>query len=252
MTDPRRYDDDEVRAIFERATKVEPAPVPPQLAAPSVTGGMSLAEIQAIGVEAGIDAGRIAEAAAALTRFGTDPAVKRQLGVATTAAHTVELPRILNDLEWDHLVVRLRDAFGGPGLVRTEGSLRTWTHGHTQVLLEPTPAGARLRMTSLDWTSKQWVDGGVVGVAAGMGGSGLFGIMAMFGDASTFLGVPMALAGGMAVFGIGSWLAGRWVANRRVPKLHDRLEALGASALREVLSEVHGEADPGSIPPPTS
>lgn len=249
MTDPIRYDDDEVRAIFERATKLEATSRLPAVARdPALSGGLSLSEIQAIGAEAGIDPGRIAEAAGALTRFGTSGAPKRQMGVATTAAHTVELPRSMTDLEWDHLVVRLRDAFGGPGTVQTEGSLRTWTHAYTQVLLEPTPAGARLRMTSLDWGAKQWVDGGVVGVVSGVAGSGLFGMLAMFGDASKFLGMPMALAGGMAVFGIGSWIAGRWIANRRVPRLRQRLEALGVSAVLEV----QNEPDPGRIPPPTS
>jgi hypothetical protein len=245
MTEPRRFDEDEVRAIFERATRVEPVRVPSRLAAPSADGGLSLAEIQTIGAEAGIDVGRIAEAAATLTRFGHDPTVKRQMGVAITASATVELPRILSDLEWDHLVVRLREAFGGPGAVRVEGSLRTWTHGHTQVLLEPTPSGARLRMTALDWGAKQWVDGGAAGAISGLGGAGLFGVMAAFGKSAAFLGAPMVLLGGFTALGLGSWAIGRWIANRRLPQLQSRLEALGASALREAETD----PDTGRIPP---
>lgn len=248
MTETRRFDEDEVQAIFERATQVEPVRVPSRLAAPSANGRLSLTEIQTIGLEAGIDAGRIAEAAATLTRFGHDRAVKRQLGVAITASARVELPRILSDREWDHLVVRLREAFGGPGAVRVEGSLRIWTHTHTQVLLEPTPLGARLRMTSLDWGAKQWLDGGAVGAIIGGGVTGLLGVMAVLGGKLSAFLVPMGLFGGMAVLGLGSWTIGRWIANRRMPQLQARLEALGASALREAQTD----SDAGRIPPSTS
>ena len=247
MTEPYRYDDDEVRVIFERATKVEPTTaLPAAVREPTPVGGFSLAEIQAIGMEAGIDPGRIAEAASTLTRFGSQRPARRGLRVPITAAHTTELPRTLTDLEWDHLVVRLRDTFGGAGIVRTEGSLRTWTHAHTQVLLEPTPSGARLRLTSLDWGAKQWLDGGVAGVISGVGGAGLFGLMAAFGNAAAFAGVPLAFVGGFAGLGFASWAIGRRIANRRVPQRAARLEALGASALRDI------ESDAGRIPPSTS
>lgn len=247
MTEPYRYDDDEVRVIFERATKVEPTTaLPAAVREPTRVGGFSLAEIQAIGIEAGIDPGRIAEAASTLTRFGSQRPARRGLRVPITAAHTTELPRTLTDLEWDHLVVRLRDTFGGAGTVRTEGSLRTWTHAHTQVLLEPTPSGARLRLTSLDWGAKQWLDGGVAGAISGVGGAGLFGVLAAFGNSAAFLGVPMALVGGIAALGLGSWVIGRTIANRRVPQIEARLAALGASALRDIAG------DAGRIPPSTS
>ena len=36
MTDPHRYDDDEVRAIFERATTVKPTSAVPELFLPLV------------------------------------------------------------------------------------------------------------------------------------------------------------------------------------------------------------------------
>jgi hypothetical protein len=246
MTDPHRYDDDEVRAIFERATAVKPTSgVPATFRDGATPGGMSLDEIQAIGAEAGIDAGRIAEAASALTRFGSTRTPKLHFGVATQTAHTVDLPRILTDLEWDHLVVRLRDAFGAPGTVRTEGSLRTWTHTHLQVLLEPTPGGARLRMTWDDWATKQWVDGGVTSGFLGAAGSGLFSVLTVLSD-KPFMGGVMALGAAATVLGLGSWTVGRWMAGRRAPARRARLAALGESVLRDIVN------DPGRIPPSTS
>ncbi len=244
MTDPHRYDDEEVRAIFERATKVEVAALPSVRYEKTSSAGLTLAEIQAIGIEAGIDAGRIAEAATALTSFGRDTPVGRHLGVDLSATHTVDLPRILTDLEWDHLVVRLRDAFGAKGEVRTEGSLRTWTHTHVEVLLEPTPGGARLRMEWKDWGSRQWVDGGVGGAGSGAMGLGLFGAMTAFGNAA--LAGPSAFMAGVAAVGGLSWAVGRWLADRRRPKRRAHLVALGDTVLREV-----AETD-RRIPPATS
>lgn len=248
MTDPHRYDDDEVRAIFERATTVKPTSgVPAILRDGAPPGGMSIDEIQAIGAEAGIDAGRIAEAASALTRFGSTRAPTLHFGVATQTAHTVDLPRILSDLEWDHLVVRLRDAFAAPGAVRTEGSLRTWSHPHphVQVLLEPTPGGARLRMTWDDWATRQWVDGGVTMGFLGATGAGLVGAITVLAG-KPFMAGAMALGVGATVFGLGSWAVGRWMAARRAPARRARLAALGESVLRDIAD------DPGRIPPSTS
>lgn len=246
MTDPRRYDDDEVRAIFERATKVEVSSVPAVRYDATPGTGLTLDEIQTIGKEAGIDPGRIAEAATALTRFGSGKSTARHYGADVLATHTLELPRILTDLEWDHLVVRLRDAFGAKGEVRKEGSLRTWTHAHKhiQVLLEPTPGGARLRMEWQDWGARQWVDGGVAMGGSGIMGVGLFATMTAFANAA--LAGPALFMAGITVLGAGSWMFGRWFADRRRPDRQAHLAALAESVVREV-----AETD-RRIPPPTS
>ncbi|MBT8402472.1 MAG: hypothetical protein KJP18_01365, partial [Gemmatimonadetes bacterium] len=133
----RRYGDDEVREILALATEVtstEPGrPVP---AAPSAAHGLTLQQLQDVAAEAGIAPDRIAVAARSLdvlrsARGAGDP----YWGVEIDATHTVALPRMMTDDEWDRFVVRLRDTFGAPGQVRKEGSLRTWTQGFHKVLL---------------------------------------------------------------------------------------------------------------------
>src|SRR6266550_3035358 len=60
-------------------------------------------------------------------------------------ARDVNLNRRLTDEEWERLVVQLREVFNARGRTRSDGSLRQWTNGNLQVLLEPTETGHRLR-----------------------------------------------------------------------------------------------------------
>jgi hypothetical protein len=76
-------------------------------------------------------------------------------------------------------VVDLRETFDRRGTVRQEGSFRQWTNGALQVLLEPTPTGQRVRMSTVKVTARAWLTGGmlsagiaaIVAVAAVVGGS---------------------------------------------------------------------------------
>ncbi|MEO8480091.1 MAG: hypothetical protein ABI542_10720, partial [Gemmatimonadota bacterium] len=74
----RRYTDDEMTEIFRRATEATPQSVPPSAGAT----GMSLAELQEIGVEAGIPADQIALAAQSLDQpVALGPVTQRMLGL---------------------------------------------------------------------------------------------------------------------------------------------------------------------------
>jgi hypothetical protein len=139
----RRYNDDEIAAIFQQATE---SPEPQGTSIQSVGGeGMTLAELQEIGREAGISPEAIDSAAKSLDirpRAGT----RKFLGFPVGIERTIELQRRLTEDEWERLVVELREVFGARGTVSSSGSFRQWTQGNLQALLEPTQNGQRLRL----------------------------------------------------------------------------------------------------------
>lgn len=156
MTD-RRFNEDEVAAIFKQATESKQAP---QRQLPSGEG-LTLAELQEIGQQVGIAPELVSRAAASLADAGTATS-RKFLGLTVAVGRTIDLDRKLTEDEWDRLVVDLRETFDRRGTVRQEGSLRQWTVGNLQVLLEPTPTGQRVRMRTVKGSAQAWMMGGVV------------------------------------------------------------------------------------------
>ena len=140
----RRFNEAEVAAIFERATEAHHAG---QRQLPSGEG-MTLAQLQEIGREVGISPEQVAEAANAIDRVGS-PTARKFLGLPIGVGRTIELDRRLTDDEWERLVVDLRETFDARGVLRHEGSLRQWTNGNLQALLEPTATGHRVRLRTM-------------------------------------------------------------------------------------------------------
>jgi hypothetical protein len=130
----RRYTDEETAAIFERAAQAEvrgptPAATPGE--------GRTLAELQAIGAEAGLSAELVARAARALDGAHDRPVRRTFLGFPLAVGRTVELGWTLNDAEWARLVGDLRTTFDATGRVRVDGPFRQWSNGN----LRATPVG---------------------------------------------------------------------------------------------------------------
>lgn len=150
MTD-RRYDDDEVAAIFQKAAE---NPEGRSLPSPH-SDGMTLAELQEIGREAGIAPEAVARAAQSLAIRAPSDA-RTFLGMPMEVGRTIELGRKLTDEEWEHLVGELRVVFKARGKVSSGGSLRQWTNGNLQALLEPTPTGHRLRLSTVKGDVRAW------------------------------------------------------------------------------------------------
>jgi hypothetical protein len=145
MTDERRYADEEVREIFGLAAG-EGEPRPPTS---GETQGLTLAELQGIGLEVGLGPARIAAAAATLdTRRDALPR-GALWGSPISVGRVVELPRAPSDREWDLLVAELRQTFGARGKVTSTGALREWTNGNLHAYVEPTETGHRLRLGTL-------------------------------------------------------------------------------------------------------
>jgi hypothetical protein len=145
MTDERRYTDDEVAFILQQASTTQETPTQ---ALPSSTG-LTLAQLQEIGSEVGIDPQAVARAAESVARGNLVPTRERMMmGVPVGVSRTIELGRAVSDAEWDRMVVTFRETFGARGHVWREGGLRQWANGNLQALLEPTPTGHRLRLAT--------------------------------------------------------------------------------------------------------
>lgn len=194
----RRYNDDEVAAIFARASEEEQSSTR-QLSA--AREGLTLAELQEIGREAGIAPDRVAKAVRSLDDV-RQPAPPKFLGLPLGVSRTVKLDHRLTDEEWERLVVDLRETFDARGVVRTEGSLRHWANGNLQVLVEPDGDGQRIRFRTVKGNSR----------ALMMGGLGMLGVAAVTTLAAMLfpMGASQALdnIGTIALMGAGMFTIG--------------------------------------------
>ncbi len=215
----RRYSEDEVAAIFERATEAQQSG---RRVLPAGEGH-TLTELQSIGREVGIPAELVAEAARALDRPDSQEP-KRFLGLPVGVGRTVELGRRLTDQEWEQLVVDLRETFDARGTVRSDGSFRDWTNGNLQALLEPTPTGEhRLRLRTYRAASRLRMTAGVgmAGLAAAVVGGAAISGHTVPALASVW---PLAVIGA-ALFGLGAARLPGWARLRRrqMDQIADRL-----------------------------
>jgi hypothetical protein len=168
----RRFNEEEVAAIFQQATEAQHAP---QRQLPSGEG-LTLAELQEIGRQVGIPPELVVQAAASLGQVGSATS-RRFLGLSIGVGRTIEVDRKLSEDEWERLVVDLRETFDARGIVRREGSFREWTNGNLQALVEPTANGDRIRLRTIKGDALAWIRGGFVtlGIAAVTAIAGLLG-----------------------------------------------------------------------------
>src|SRR6266481_376236 len=218
----RRYNDKEIAAIFRAAAEQEPQNPQREVERDE---GLTLAELQAIGGEVGIASEAVAQAARAVdVRLG--PASRTLLGLPIGVSRTVNLNRRLTDEEWERLVVQLREVFNARGRTRSEGSLRQWTNGNLQVLLEPTETGHRLRFGTVHGAARAAIGAGfgVLGIAAIVAVSSALG--GYFTD--TIPGMALLVFAGLGMITSGAVRLPRWA------RLRERqMEALAAKvALR--------------------
>lgn len=160
----RRYSEEDAAAIFQRAAEAQQQGRRPQLQA---SEGMTLAQLQEIGGEVGIPSELVAEAARSIDHAGR-PSSRTFLGLPMGVGRTIDLDRRLSDPEWEQLVSDLRETFDARGAVRYDGPFRQWTNGNLQALLEPTPAGHRVRLRTLNGSARGLMTAGLglVGIAA--------------------------------------------------------------------------------------
>jgi hypothetical protein len=207
-----RFNEDEAAEIFARAANVE-ASGPKPLSEP---GGMTLAELQEIGREAGLSPDAVAQAAASLRRAAperpspTPTFLRLPIGVA----HSVALERPLTDEEWGGLVAELRTTFDAGGHVRSDGSFREWRNGNLRVHAGPAPGGYQVDMrTSKGSARSLMATGGMMTLISGalVALGTLTGSMAP-GDVTDLTPIMILGAG---LFGAGALQVPAWARRRR-------------------------------------
>ncbi len=188
----RRYTEDEAAEIFRRAAEMEQT-APRALAA---NEGMTLAELQSIGSEAGLAPEFIARAAKAPVPLPAH--FVRSAGLPVGVRHTVELDHAMSDREWELLVGELRTAFDARGSVVVQGSLRQWSNGNLHALVEPTERGSRVRFRTTNGSARGMIAfGSMLLVTAGI--VGLSAALRGLPDGPA----PLAMAGAMLAAGTG-------------------------------------------------
>jgi hypothetical protein len=188
----RRYSEDEVAEIFERATEAQKLAVRPS----SSSEGLTLKELQDIGHDVGISPEVVASAARSLEVRSPSPR-RTLLGLPIGVGHAVELERPLTDSEWHRLVVSMRETFDARGKLKDEGAFKQWTNGNLEVLLEPTPTGQRLRLRTLKGNAT-----GMIVVGAAHLGFAAFVLVEMLATGTLgerFVGLVTVLAIGLGL-----------------------------------------------------
>ena len=204
----RRYNDEEVAAIFEQASTTERTGVP---ASPEGKG-VTLAALQDIGREVGISAEAIAHAALALDQTGR-PKSRTFMGMTIGVGRTVEFDRPLTDADWERLVADLRETFEARGIVRYDGPFRQWTNGNLQALVEPTASGHRVRLQTMKGGSRALMTVGLGLLGMSLATLIAVGVTAGLAEAGSMAGLQAVL--GLGMFGIGALRLPAWARRRK-------------------------------------
>ncbi len=205
----RRFNEEEVAAILKDAAEAQYSG---DRLLPS-SGGLTLAELQSIGREVGISPEMIQKSA---QRFNpAQQPTRTLLGLPLGVAQTVEFDRKLTDQEWERIVADLRETFEAPGIVRQQGSLRQWTNGNLQALLEPTATGQRLRMRTVKGNAPGLIGGGIAVFSVGTALLGTALATGAAGDMGLMMSILTTMTGGAGMFGAGAVGLPRWARRRQ-------------------------------------
>lgn len=141
----KTYTDDEVREIFGLAASGHDL----SNRLPTPKKGFTLAEIQGIGREVGLDPAHVANAAATLESRAVALPRTKLLGMPVAVGRIIPLQRAPTDSEWEQIVTELRTTFGAKGKFTGQGGLREWTNGNLHAYVEPADGGYRLRLRTV-------------------------------------------------------------------------------------------------------
>jgi hypothetical protein len=246
MTEPRRFNDEEVRAIFERAAdRQEQANSASRQGNGDAPGGLSLEELQEIGRTAGIDPDHIAAAAEGIARG----ALARRSGSGVPARptapsgkpllHQSRTVRRIDDGTWERLVEALRREYKVAGIGGQVGRVREWasdadTKGSTPLTVRAVPDGDRDRLEITEGTEQLFLVPKILGGIM-LGNAALVGLLMLLGTSASGppVGLPVAFALiGALVFGGGMTIS-KVVAGKRARRLEavaDRLALIASGA----------------------
>jgi hypothetical protein len=118
-------------------------------------------------------------------------------------------------VEWERFVVELRDTFNARGTVKSQGSLRQWTNGNLQALLEPTATGQRIRLRTVKGGALASMTGSLVLIglsAAAMIGAAAQGLL---GDVTLLTAIGVSSLAGVGTFASSALRLPRWARLRQ-------------------------------------
>ena len=236
MNSERRYTEDEVDRILDRATEADLA----RGSSPGADGstGLTLRELHEIGREVGIPEEVITQAATSLDRPAPKPdAGQTFLGQTIGVGRTVELPRALTDQEWNRLVIDLRETFDAKSKIRDEGAFKQWTNSNLQALLEPTETGQRLRLRTVKGDARSF---------QGMGAAFMTGAVGA-GIASMLFAVDPVILPLFGVMGAAFFLSSRLTVPQWARKRSRQFEEIIARLIHRMDTAAIESGDP----PPT-
>ena len=219
----RRYNDEEVAAILQRAAEAQQSVHP---ALPS-SEGMTLANLQEIAREVGIAPEAVAQAARSIALQGR-PTTRRVLGLPMGVGLTVDLDRPLSDAEWERLVVDLRQTFDARGSLRQEGNFRQWTNGNLQALLEPIETGHRVRLRTFKGSARSMMLAGSGMVTIGWASIALDAVRGTL-EAGEVSGLGLVMAVGAGLIGAAAARLPGWARLRR-RQMEEVVQRLTASS----------------------
>ncbi len=242
---PRRFDEQETSLILEQESRLdtdesanEQQALRGHSAGPS-DNGLTLADLQSIGEEAGISAAAVARAARAIVRGDHLPPERQMLwGLPVGVARTVVFDRRVTDAEWERMVVLFRRTFGASGVTRGEGSLREWRNGRLRASLEPTAQGGhQLRLSTTKSDARMFNVLGTVFSVLGFSLAGVVTVKTGFDPSAAWFG-PIAIAmSGLSALARNAVILPRWYTER----------ARQMSTISAGVSEIVAHTDP-SVP----
>jgi len=234
----RRYSEAEAAEIFKRAAELE-SNAPRALAA---TEGLSLAELQEIGREAGLQPDLVERAARDSSATGA-VTTRRLLGLPLSVGHTIELERSLSDSDWARLVSDLRDTFEAKGVLRHDGPFRQWSNGNLHVLVEPTRVGHRVRFRTTNGSAMSMLTAGTMSLGISVILSALF-VLSGRGEAVAGLtGIAFIGASGAVMAVLGALRLPAWARTRK-HQMEELASRVAADSELPALSMGSG-VDPG-------
>ena len=174
----------------------------------------------------GIAPEHIARAAGAIALGNFVPTRRRTyFGLPIGVSRSIDFGRTISDEEWDRLVVTLRETFSARGQTWREGGLRQWRNGNLQALLEPTPTGHRLLLTTRKGSATTQVALGVAGI---MGAIVMFAVIAVSGKADLPYSVPTLWGiGGLAAIASAGIRLPMWARTRAL-----QMESISRKAMQ--------------------
>jgi len=223
----RRFNEAEVAAIFQRASEAQHTT---QAQLPSGQG-LTLSELRQIAREVGISPELVEQASVAVERAGT-PTSRKFLGLPIGVGRNIDLGRKISDEEWERIVVDLRQTFDARGKVRQDGSLRQWTNGNLQALLEPTATGHQLRLKTVKGDAQAFMIAGASLVVVGAGGLIASLVQGATGDVGALSALGSSLAWGAGFIAAGSLRLPSWARTRekQMREIAERLATPPVSA----------------------